>query len=177
MQKKQYGFTLLEVLVVVAIIGILSSGFVSMGSMIREYRIDYAMKRLYNSIVLAKSESIMRKKNITVCRSSSGVKCNAGNNWSGGWIVFVDENGNEKLDSGDKLLRVYNNMSSSFNVTWSGAGNGFLFNSRGQVNFKTDSKFSLCLDGVTSGPRREILIRNKTTRGRIALSSDYGDCG
>ena len=175
-QNKEDGFTLIEVVIVVAILGILSSAFVSMGSMTRDFRIEYAKERLYNSIILARSEAISRKENITVCRSILGTNCDSGYNWVTGWIVFVDGDANKKLDDGDKLIRVYNNMSSAFNVIWSGSEGGFFFNSRGQVDFDENSTFSLCLDDIENGARREILVYSKANRGRIGLSSDYGDC-
>lgn len=174
---KQSGFTLIELLVVVAIIGILSATFVSMGSLVKDFRVGYINQRLYSSILLARSEAIKRGETITICRSLLGNQCDSGDNWSNGWIVFYDSNGNRRVDESDKLLRVYDHISSDFSVGWSGPDEGFTFNSRGQISFITNQVFTICLFGITDSPMRQITVYgHHFGGGRVKSTSGRGDC-
>ncbi len=176
-KTQQSGFTFIEMMVVVAIIGILSAAFVSMGSLVRDFRVGYIQKRLHNSLLLARSEAIKRSENVTVCRSTAGSRCNSGSNWRDGWIVFLDNNSNKQVDGGDQILRVYNNISSDFNVNWNGSTSGIFFNARGQVDFNNSNRFLICLRNVNNGPRRIVTIFGKRQGGgRVTTASDNGSC-
>ena len=176
-KKTQSGFTLIELLIVVAIIGILSATFVSMGTLVRDFRVGYINQRLYNSILLARSEAIKRSKNVTLCRSTSGSRCSSGSNWGDGWMVFYDDNGNKQVDGSDQIVRVYNNVSSDFRVSWNGSSNGLFFNIRGQVDFNNTSQFTICLRSVRDSPIRRITVYGRNQGGgRVKSTTDRGSC-
>jgi len=75
------GFTLLEALVVVAIIGILASAAMpSMGRMIKDQRVRNATQDFYASLAFARSESIKRGADVVITPNSAA-------NWGLGWAV------------------------------------------------------------------------------------------
>ena len=92
--KKYSGFTLLELMVTVALIGILLSvGMPSLKVFIQGNQLIASSNELLSALNLARSESIKLNSRVTICESSNGTSCSATGDWSNGWIVFVDANG------------------------------------------------------------------------------------
>jgi len=85
------GFTMLELLVAVAIaavlftIGVPMFRDVTLGS-----RLSAAANNLLSSVQLARSEAIKRNVNVTLCASSDGQSCAASGGWEQGWITIID---------------------------------------------------------------------------------------
>lgn len=156
--------------------GILSATFVTMGSLIRDFRVNYISQRLYSSILLARSEAIKRGENVSLCRSANGSQCNPGDNWSDGWLVFYDDNGNRIVDGADQLIRVYNQISSDFLLNWNGPAEGFYFNGRGQVDFTNNYMFKLCLLGINDSAIREITVYGSYFGDRLKSVLGRGNC-
>ena len=102
------GITLVESMVVVAILGILAAIAVpSFKSTIESNRRNAYANQLLEDLALARSEAIKRGGRVTVCPSSDGTSCTASNSWAAGWIVFTDKNNNATVDGGDTVLRVH----------------------------------------------------------------------
>lgn len=89
-RRRSHGFTLFELMVTVAVAGvILTLGVPSFVDMVRNNRAATNVNELLTAFSIARSESIRRGSNITVCRSSDGAACTAGS-WASGWIVIRD---------------------------------------------------------------------------------------
>ena len=99
MRTTQHGFTLTELLVALGIIAIL------VGLATPSYRQFSANSRtvattnsLVGALAVARSEALRRATAVTVCASSNLTACNT-SDWSTGWIVFMDINGNGQMDN------------------------------------------------------------------------------
>lgn len=88
--RKQGGFTLIELIVTTIVLAIVVAvGLPSFMTLIQNNRIATETNKVITAINLARSEAIKRGVNVTLCASSDQQTC-ASNNWSDGWIVFVD---------------------------------------------------------------------------------------
>ena len=101
------GFTLVELMVTIAVIGItLAFASPNIASFIQNYRITTQTNNLLADLQLARNNSVSQGIRVSVCASSDGATC-IGANWSVGWIVFTDVNGNGAVDPAtDTVLRV-----------------------------------------------------------------------
>ena len=101
------GFTIIELLVTVAVAAILLTVVVpSFVSVTQSTRASAEANLLVGDLYLARSEAIKRGQSVTVCSSSDGLSCN-GNPavWSNGWIVFPDPAGTQVVAAGAPILR------------------------------------------------------------------------
>lgn len=113
--KKINGFTVIELMIVVSVLGILIAvGLPSLQDTISRIGTNTQAKTLVSSLNFARSESIKRGALVSICSSTSGTDC-AANSWADGWIVFVDNNSDAdgaagSVDVGDEVLRVYQGL-------------------------------------------------------------------
>lgn len=103
MKKTDTGFTLVELLVAVAIVGImLRIAVPSMGSMIASARLSSQTDLMISSIALARSEAVKRRQSATLCTAEDPMtasSCAAVGSpteiaaakayWAKGWMVVV----------------------------------------------------------------------------------------
>jgi type IV fimbrial biogenesis protein FimT len=108
------GVTLIELVVVIAIAAILITIAVpSYQYVTTTNRIASEINGLIGDLQFARAEAIKEGQSVTVCASSSGIACDAGTQWNDGWIVFLDSNGDQAVDSdNDTIFRVQKPFSS-----------------------------------------------------------------
>ena len=89
--KKHLGFTIIELMITIAVIGIgLAIGVPAMNQFVLDNRLVSQINTLNSSLALARSEAVKQNETTVVCVSADGATCTAGANWNEGWIVFVD---------------------------------------------------------------------------------------
>lgn len=123
---EQYGFTLIELMIVIAIVGVLLLVVTpNFGRFVADGRVNATKDKLVSSISLARSEAIKRGDQVVICRANAAGDSCAGSStnatstsWSNGWLVFADEDSDEVLDAGE-LIRVQTDLDSKTTVTYS----------------------------------------------------------
>jgi type IV fimbrial biogenesis protein FimT len=114
MKRAQSGFTLLELMVVLAIAGVLMAVAIpAMGDFIRNGRITGAANDVMAAMHFTRSEAIKRRDPVTLCSSANAMQANNQANPNAtcaespdltGWIVFVDLNQDGQRDPAGELL-------------------------------------------------------------------------
>ncbi|MCL1074177.1 GspH/FimT family pseudopilin [Shewanella dokdonensis] len=98
-----YGFTLVELIITLLILAILLGVAVpSLAELQRHYRTDSAIRQLQQLLAFARNHAISYRSRVTVCHLEDS-RCVDGD-WQPGVSIFIDRNGNQQLDSDDKLL-------------------------------------------------------------------------
>jgi type IV fimbrial biogenesis protein FimT len=104
---RNQGFTLFELILTLTLAAILVSIAVpSFSATLARQRQHVEINALFHAIHLARKESIMRRKVVSICPSLDGENCDAARDWSTGWIVFEnsDRDSPPRVDSGESVL-------------------------------------------------------------------------
>ncbi len=188
--QKARGFTLLEVVVVLAVIAILTSlAAPSFTSLIQSNAVSSNVNAFMADLRFARSEAIRRGGSVVMCRSdapeAAAPSCNtlAGTNgWVSGWIIFEDRNntaGNLNFTAGsDQLLKVQGPITNLDSIMESGGASTKLeFTATGRMK-SLASATSLQFGSNASMPneRQRFVCVNGSGRARIAGDGN-SSCG
>lgn len=100
------GFSLLEALVVMAISAIvLAIGVPSYRSVIENQRASSTMHLLTAYMASARGTAISYRIPTVVCPSNRAGGCRMDGDWSQGWLMFFDADGNRQPDAREDILR------------------------------------------------------------------------
>lgn len=109
--RQASGFTIIELIVTVAIAAILAAiALPSFRDTIMRNRIVTSAASFQADIAYARSEAVRRGVTVALCPANvlTGTppfSCLSGSDWSNGWLVYVDANASNTLDTGDATLR------------------------------------------------------------------------
>lgn len=106
--RRHRGFTLYELLITLGLAALLLSiGIPSFAATLARSRQAVEINALFHAVHLARKESIMRRKVVSLCPSAGGQRCDPGTDWSAGWIMFenADRDSPPQVDPGEMLLK------------------------------------------------------------------------
>jgi type IV fimbrial biogenesis protein FimT len=90
------GATLAELLLAVAVVAIvLGLGVPALRGFLLDVRLAAAVNALVHAVHLARQEAQRDLRDVVVCRSTDGRHCAPPGDWSSGWIVFVNRDGDD----------------------------------------------------------------------------------
>jgi type IV fimbrial biogenesis protein FimT len=105
------GFTLLEALVVLAVVAVLVAlAAPSVSGMRARHQLQAQAEGLLDSLVLARSEALRRQQRVTLCPRTRDKACDATAPWQNGWLVFVDANDNAQREADEPLIEVHGDV-------------------------------------------------------------------
>jgi len=167
----QTGFTLLELMITMAIAAILLTVAVpSFQTTISNNRLATQTNSLVTDINIARSEAAKRGTGVVLCSSSNPnaptpTCVGAGNAWTGGWLVFVDADSSGAFNAGDPLIKVGQAIGGTATILTANTLNTFTYNGDGTSSIAVNADFSICDDrGEPFG--RQVQIR-PTGRPRL----------
>lgn len=107
MARKAAGFTLIEAMVVLAIAAItLTFGLPAFSDALQRQRVSTTMHLLSADMAMARGTAVMRRSQVVVCPRGAATDCSGAMDWSRGWLVFIDPDGNRQPDADGDILRV-----------------------------------------------------------------------
>ena len=85
------GYSLYELLIALVIAAtVLGLGVPSFASLVADKRLGVESAALFHAVHLARQESIIRRRVVTICPSRDFLHCDPAGDWSKGWIVFAN---------------------------------------------------------------------------------------
>ncbi|HSH90159.1 MAG TPA: GspH/FimT family pseudopilin [Ramlibacter sp.] len=117
-RSRARGFTLIEMLAVVAILGVLACVSIpSMKTAFNSIKLSSATNVFVSGLHLARSEAIKRNARVVLCKSANGDTCSTAGGWEQGWIVFHDANNNGARDPQEAIIQREQPLSASLRLT------------------------------------------------------------
>lgn len=134
--ERAHGFTLLEVMVVVAIIAVLAAiAAPSFTPLMERWRVRAAVEELQSGIYYARSEAIKRGGGVVIQKNPNTAQCttSASQEWDCGWFVCEDVNNNDVCNAAEPVLQRFD-PPSKVKVTRTGGGATIILNRWGLVD-------------------------------------------
>ncbi|MDP2034223.1 MAG: GspH/FimT family pseudopilin [Polaromonas sp.] len=176
MKIRQAGFTLIELLIVMSLISVLAAMAVpGFRSLLVNRTVQAAADALITDMRYARSEAVKRSARVSVCQSANGTSCATGSNlWVGGWIVFVDADGDGAVDAGDEIVRVQQaltSMASIASTNPSGDRRFFTYQPTGWAKSSSQTFIFTPSGDIPSGSVRVVCISNQGRPGLKAAGA------
>ncbi len=151
--QKQNGFTLVELMLTLAIASLVMTMAVpSFSTMMKNNRLTNQVNQLVTALNLARSEAINRRVNIDVVAVDDS---NSANEWGKGWNVVIN---------GGDTLRVFPALDGGVTLDSASGVNTIQYSSAGRASVM--DVFTLC-DDRTGETGREVTI---SVTGRISVA-------
>lgn len=119
--KRNQGVTLIELMVTISIAVILMTVAVpGFQQLMTSNKLSGIATDMMGSLSIARSEAIKRGTNVYVCSGNACTGCTGVgciDDWSGGWIIYVDNNQNGSYDSpGDTRIRIFSRLAANYTI-------------------------------------------------------------
>ena len=181
---KSYGVTLLELVVVVAIVGVLITLAVpSFRNLAERSAVSGHVNNFIGALRFARSEAIKAGTTVVMCRSTNSETptptcATSGDNWGLGWIIFVnrdlDNNNNYNSANGDTLVKVQGPLASSGGIAPAATVGKFVFKSTGMMSAGA-SQMVFNSQSLASNQQKIVCISFQG-RARVLVDS-FSNCG
>jgi type IV fimbrial biogenesis protein FimT len=146
------GFTLMELLVTMTVVGILMAIAVpSFRYVTTANRASSEINALLGDMQMARAEAIKEGQFITICASTTGTTCSGAGAtaWNNGWIVFSDAPPLKTLEIGDAIVKIQRAFSGADTLNSNHGISAITFNRDGIV-FNLGSGFTFTLKDSTN---------------------------
>jgi type IV fimbrial biogenesis protein FimT len=173
-----FGFGLIELVIVIAIVAILTViALPSYTRIMQQNRVVTDTNTLISAFNLARNEAVARGRPVSVCASANGATCDgAVADWSRGWMVFTDYDpaGQVDVGSGDTVLRVFGPVATRNALASRGGNVGYVsFGRTGAARFPNAAdlveRFTVQSTPCTTEMVRTVTVTNL---GRSASQTD-----
>jgi len=164
--RAAHGFTLTELLVALAIAGILAMiGAPAMGSLLARTRDASTEAMVANTLRHARTAAVMRNARVLVCPSRDGRQCNPGDDWQHGWLVAKDADHDGQPDADAPLIATQAAMPVGTRVITSIGRGQLAFHPNGGAG-GSNARFTICHANARTG--KAVIVANS---GRVRLAA------
>ncbi len=158
------GFTLIELVIILAIFSILFHLTApTFQNIVANSRMTTQINNMVTSFNYARSEAIKRHHTMVICPNDDG-SCARQPHWHNGWLIFVDENFNREFEQEEEVVYV-EAAKKNIEITSSRYRKRVVFRSKG-YSHGSNASFIFC-DQRGSVNARAVVLSN-TGRTRIA---------
>ena len=164
------GVTLIELLVGLALAGILlGMALPAFHDLLAARRTTADMNQLAGAIATARAEAILRRRTVTLCPGAAG-RCGRTDSWHAGQLVFLDADGDGRLDDEDTVTHALPPLRPGSRVYWRAfrARSYLQFQPRGYTRWQNGSFLYCPPDGAARGARMAIV----NAQGRVRMARD-----
>jgi type IV fimbrial biogenesis protein FimT len=165
------GFTLIELVVTIAVVAILTMiALPNFADTIRSNRATTIANEFNTALAVARSEAVKRNRDVRFC-ASDGATCTG--TWAGGWLTWVDANGNNAPSADEIVSYASGPTAAAFPITEAASATQVTFTSRGRA--AAAAAFAIQPAGCAVGKpyRRTITV---TITGRSFVAKPPGGC-
>lgn len=118
---KQAGFTIIELMVSITVLGVLLGvGVPAFNNLVRNNRLAAQTNALVGALNYARSEAATRSMPVSVCAASDATQTDCSEDaadWGNGWIVFTDRAGDPGvIDDTDVVLQTGAGLTGGFSI-------------------------------------------------------------
>lgn len=138
-ERPQHGLTLIELMVVVCVVVVLlAAAGPSLSHFSTSNQLIGAKSTFASALALARSEAAKRGRTVILAARGAAP---VGNEFTSGWDIVVDENGNGVVDAADTLVRRFDALPSS--VKLSGLSS-ISYSATGYLSVVADRVYTVC---------------------------------
>jgi type IV fimbrial biogenesis protein FimT len=157
--RRCHGYTLVELACVLVIgLALLLAAGRAVDSALEAARSHDARERLAASLVAAATRAGMTGRHAVVCPSANGRTCAATEEWSGGWIAFLDLDEDGAADAGERQLARVEAVGGRVRLRSTAGRRRVTFQGNGG-NAGSNLTFTLC-DGRGPAKARSLVLAN-----------------
>lgn len=167
---RNHGFTLIELIVTLAIAAILTTLSFSIPKLLRHERITSEVNNLIADLSLTRSEAVKTGEQVLLCKSQDQNQCSRNGNWDSGRLIFIDKNRNYQKDPGEQIIRVQQSLPSFLSLkfrAW-GPGRGRYLSYQPSGFVQQNGTFAFCDRNHSARPRGVLIMQSG--RNRISYS-------
>lgn len=136
-----------------------------------------ASRAIRAHLALARHAAVSTGQQVVLCPSSDGVRCSGGYDWSDGWLVFRDPNGNRQRDATESRLAAAEALAGGARMITSTGRRKIVYRSHGGTG-GSNVTFRIC--NAADPDRRRAVIVNLTGRSKVSDRDAQGNpvvCG
>jgi type IV fimbrial biogenesis protein FimT len=172
--KHASGFTLPELLVVLAIISVsITIAAPAYSEWAQQTQSRTVIGKLARAISHARNIAITHNSYAVICASSDNVTCSS--DWTKPLIIFIDKNRNGRVDNDERLLSHYKLLPEGAKLTWRGFGSNRYIRYRPTgLTDGSNGSITYCARGGKLKHARQIIIARG---GRLRFARDSNNDG
>lgn len=162
--KRDHGFTLIELIVTLIVIAIVATVAVpNFARFIESTRLSGHSSDLVSALNVARSEAIKRGSRVGVCTSTDQATCSGSDDWSDGWIVYVDDGSGNVAE----VLRVQQAFDGDISIDGQSGASGVTYRDTGSVlnAVGIDIDIPSCDNGTARTVTVNLVGRPEVSRG------------